>query len=46
MGEAAEGRFFVFSLPVFRFWASNGLAEDREGFKKVPEGRRIHSGQV
>ena len=30
----------VFSV----FWARNGLTEGREGFKKVPGGRRIHSG--
>ena len=29
---------------LFRFWAGNGLTEGREGFKKVPGGRRIHSG--
>ncbi len=28
------------------FWARNGLTEGREGFKKVPGGRRIHSGRV
>ena len=27
-----------------KFWAGNGLTGSREGFKKVPGGRRIHSG--
>ena len=35
----------IFSF-FFTCWAENGLTEGREGFKKVPGGRRIHSGRV
>ncbi len=40
-----RGQIFVFAIFLFlRFWAGNGLTESREGFKKIPGGRRIHSG--
>ena len=33
-------------LEFLIFWAENGLTEGREGFKKVPGGRTIHSDRV
>ncbi len=38
------GHIFRFFYVFLRFWAENELTEVREGFKKVPGGRRIHSG--